>query len=67
MYKNNKLLSFLLVLRLKSTKRLVFLGLFPKPVDPRPWVHLGVKMSLLDKNVGFTRPKTMDTKISHKL
>ena len=30
-------------------------------------VHLGIKMSILAKKVGFSRPKTMATKISQKV
>ena len=34
---------------------------------PPSSVHLGIQMSLLAKKVGFSRPKTMATKISHKV
>ena len=48
-----------------------FLEIFPKPVGPSPHlpslVHLGRKMSILAKEIEFSRQKTMATNISHKV
>ena len=44
-----------------------FLGIVPNSVDPPPPVHLGIKMRILAKKVGFSKPKTTATKISHKV
>ena len=51
-----------------STKKIVFLGKIPKPVDPLP--PLGTlrnkNVTFGQKKVGFSRPKRMATKIPHK-
>ena len=49
----------------EGVKKKYFFGILPKLM---PLVHLEIQMSLLAiKKVGFWRPKTMATKISHKV
>ena len=50
-----------------SSKKQKKSGLSHKPVTPPPLVHLGLFLSLLAKKVGFSRSKTIATKISHKV
>ena len=52
-----------------STKKIVFLGKIPKPVDPLP--PLGTlrnkNVTFGQKKVGFSKPKTIAIKISHRV
>ena len=47
--------------------QIFFLENFLIRLNPTPFVQLGIKMPLLAKKVRSSRPKTMATKISHKV
>ena len=51
----------------EALKKLVFSGIFPKPVDATHLVHLGMKMSKMAKKIGFSRPPKFHIKFRKTL